>query len=153
MMMEAFAATIIGLIAPYLAKGAEEFAKAVGKEAFDQCKRLTDRLQRWWQGNPVASVTVDNFAKDPQNYGGVLGHLLATDLAKDPQLATELQQIVDSMGPNVEVVQKIDIGKGVTGAEIGELVAGSVNVRQEIRDAQSVIGFKANKVGGGSSPD
>ena len=52
------------------------------------------------------------------------------------------------MGPSVEVVQKMEVARGVTGADIGTLVAGRVRVQQEIRDAQNVSGFKADKVGG-----
>jgi hypothetical protein len=35
MVMETLAAEAVSLVAPYLAKGAEEFAKAAGKEALD----------------------------------------------------------------------------------------------------------------------
>jgi hypothetical protein len=43
--MEALAASVISLVAPYLILGAEEFPKSVGKEAFDQCKALAERLK------------------------------------------------------------------------------------------------------------
>jgi hypothetical protein len=147
--METLAASAIGLVAPYLAKGAEEFAKAAGQAGFDQCKALVGRLQRWWSGDPVAAAAADNLAKDPQKYGKLLGQLLSADLANDPTFAAELRKLVEGVGPSVEVIQKMEIANGVTGADIGELVTGRVRVEQTIADAANVTGFKANKVGGG----
>lgn len=146
--MEALAGSAISLVAPYLAKGAEEFAKSAGKAAFEQCKALAGRLQRWWSSDPVAAAAADNLPKDPQKYGKLLGELLSTDLAKDPAFAKDLRKLVEDLGPSVEVVQNMEIAHGVTGADIGELVTGTVRVQQTIGDAVNVTGFKANKVGG-----
>jgi hypothetical protein len=58
--MEALAATVISLVAPYLAKGAEEFAKEAGKEAF--VKALVNRLQAWWTSDTVAEALIGTSA-------------------------------------------------------------------------------------------
>lgn len=146
--MEAFAASVISIVAPYLAKGAEAFASAAGKEVFDRVKALAGRLQKWWSGDPVAAAAADNIAKDPERYGKLLSDLLASDLAKDESFAAELRKLMDDVGPSVDVVQRMEIARGVTGADIESLVGGSVRVQQEIKDAQNVTGFKAGKVGG-----
>ncbi len=146
--METLAANAISLVAPYLVKGAEEFAKCVGKAAFDQCSALVERLRSWWSSNPVATAAADNLAKDPETYGKMLGQLLSADLQKNPALAAELRECIENAGPSIDVIQKIEIANGVTGADIGELITGTVKVQQDIKNATNVTGFKATKVGG-----
>jgi hypothetical protein len=43
---------------------------------------------------------------------------------RSARFATELRSLVDDMGPDVEVVQKIEVGRGVTGADIGSMLKG-----------------------------
>jgi len=146
--MEALAAAAISMIAPYVAKGAEQFASEAGKAAFGAVKALADRLQRWWSNEPVAAAAAGQIAVDPEKYSPIVTSLLAADLAKDDQLASEIQQLVNDAQPYVEVVQRMKIARGVTGADIDELLRGTVHVEQTIDDAQNVTGFKAKKVGG-----
>jgi len=146
--METLAASAISIVAPYLAKGAEEFAKLAGKEALELVKKLAGRLERWWKGDPVAQAAAQNLSKDPERYSSMLSELLSTDLAKDNDFATELRGLIDGMGPTVEVVQKIEVGRGVTGADIGTMLRGRVRVTQDMREADNVTGFKAGRLGG-----
>jgi hypothetical protein len=146
--MDPLVATIISIVGPYLAKGAEEFAKSAGSAAFDGAKALVARLTKWWSQEPVAEAAAKSFKSDPERYGKVLAGELAQDLEKNPALADELRQLVKGMGSSVEVIQKIEVADGVTGADIGSLVEGHVRVEQEIKQAKNVTGFKANKVGG-----
>ena len=145
--MTPLVATVISIAAPYLTKGAEEFAKSAGAAAFDAAKALMNRLQKWWSKAPVAEAAAKALPSDPERYAKLLGEELESDVAKDPSLAAELQQLVSAAGPYVDVIQKIDVANGVTGADIGSLVSGHVRVQQEIRDAQNVTAFKATKVG------
>jgi len=145
--MDPLVTTIIGVVSPYLAKGAEEFAKSAGTAAFNGAKALVARLSQWWSQEPVAAAAANSFKSDPQRYGKILGDQLEYDLAKDPSLADELRRLVNGMGPSVEVIQKIEVARGVTGADIGSLAAGQVRVQQEFQDAQNVVGFKATNVG------
>ena len=147
--MDPLVATIIGIIGPYLAKGADEFAKSAGKAAFEGTKKLVDRLSRWWKGDPVADATVSNFAAEPELNAEMLATRLAHAIKKDPSFADELRVLVDELGPNVDVIQKMEIARGVTGGKIGELVSGRVRVQQEMKDAQNVVGVEINRMGGG----
>jgi hypothetical protein len=146
--MDTLVSTVIAIVGPYLAKGAEEFAKSVGSAAFGGAKALVERLRRWWSHEPVAEAAAKAFSSDPERYAKVLSEQLACDLAKDESFATDLRKLVEDIGASVDVIQKIEIARGVTGADIGSLVAGHVRVQQDIRDAQNVTGFKAQKVGG-----
>src|SRR5262249_22821855 len=99
--MEAtLAATAIGIVGPFLAKGAEEFMKSAGKEAFGAVKALANRLQKWWSGDPVAAAAANNLGQDPQRYGKLLAELLATDLARDQGFDAELRKLVQDVGPS-----------------------------------------------------
>ena len=112
-------------------------------------KAVADRLHRWWSGEPVAADTADSLPLDPETYSPILTQLLASDLAKDDAFAAEVQALTDQIGPNVHVVQKIEVANGVTGADVERLVTGTVRVDQGITDAQDVTGFRAKEVGGG----
>ncbi|HEY7577895.1 MAG TPA: hypothetical protein VH855_09885 [Acetobacteraceae bacterium] len=145
--METLAASAISIIAPYLAKTAEEFAKEAGKEAFELAKKITGRLERWWRGDPVAQTAAENLSKDPERYSSMLSGLLSADLAKDEKFAADLRSLIDEMGPIVEVVQKMEIARGVTGADINAMLQGRVRVEQDMRQAENVTGFKAQRLG------
>jgi hypothetical protein len=146
--METLAVSAISLLAPYLSKGAESFAKAAGNEAFEGVKALASRLQKWWSGDPVATAAVANLSKDPQRYGKLLSELLATDLSTDGSFAVELRKLVEDLAPSVDVIQKMEIARGVTGAEIGSLVRGAVRVEQQIKDGTNVTAVRVDKIGG-----
>lgn len=72
---------------------------------------------------------------------------LAHDLERDPAFAKELRQLVGPLEPVLEVIQRMEVAQGVTGADLKELVRGSVRVEQVIGDARQVTGFKADRIG------
>jgi hypothetical protein len=109
---------------------------------------LASLLQKWWRGDPVATAAVENFSKDPKRYGNSLSGLLASDLVHDKSLAAELRKLLDNLGPQVEVIQKMEIARGVTGADIRSLVRGTVRVEQDFKSAKDSTGVKIDKVGG-----
>ena len=146
--MEALAATVISIVSPYLVKSAEEFVKSAGEAAFNGTKALVERLIRWWKRDPIANTAATSFKSDPERYGKLLGEQLQHDLAKNESFAEELRALVDTLGPSVEVIQRMEIARDVTGADIGTLVSGKIRVEQDIHEALNVTGFKADKVGG-----
>jgi hypothetical protein len=145
--MEAIAATAISIIAPYLAKGAEEFAKEAGKQAFATVKALAVRLQEWWSKDPVTTAAVEALAASPERSSRTLAQYLSEDLANDAALASDLKRLLSDVGPHIEVVQRMDVARGVVGADIERLIRGSVRVNQDIKDATDVRGFTAKTVG------
>jgi hypothetical protein len=85
--MEALAASVISLVSPFLAKGAEEFAKEAGKEAFAPVKALVERLALWWKGD------ADWRAVDPYLQRLLIYHLLAA--GPDGNLPAKLAAVLD----------------------------------------------------------
>jgi hypothetical protein len=55
---------------------------------------------------------------------------------------------VQDIGPDVQVIQRIEVAKGVTGADIDELIRGSVRIEQEMSEAEDVTGLRAKRIGG-----
>jgi len=145
--METLAATVLGLIAPYLAKGAEEFAKEAGKQAFDKIGAVVDRLRAWWSKDPVAAALASELPASPEDNSKMLGERLARAMERDPSLSSDLSRLVSESGPYVDVVQKIEIAKGVTGAKIKEAIRGTLSVKQEMKNADSVTGVEIDKLG------
>src|SRR4051794_23811940 len=146
--MEALAAAAISIVAPYLVKGAEAFAQEAGEQAAGAAKALVGRLRTWWTGEPVAQSVAENLSSDPKKYSPILGGLLASELDKDEALAADVKGLVDDVGPAVTVVQRIEVADGVTGADIEQLVRGSVHVEQEMKHAHDVTGYKGGSIGG-----
>jgi hypothetical protein len=146
--MDPLVISVIGVVSPYLAKGAEEFAKQTGAAAFNAAKSLVTRLSQWWKNEPVAEAAANSFAKDPERYAKVLAAQLEYDVKNDESLAADLRKLVADIGPSVDVIQKMEVARGVTGADIGSLLRGTVRVEQNMRDAQDVTGVRADRVGG-----
>lgn len=140
--MEALAASVISLVSPFLAKGAQEFAKEAGKDAYAQVKALVERLALWWKGDAVAGALVSAFPAKPVNSAKMLGMSLTTALNGDASFAADVSRLVSASGPYVEVVQRIKVAEGVTGAEIGEMLRGTLRVVQEMETAKGVTGTK-----------
>ena len=145
--METLAAAAISLLAPYLAKGAEQFAGEAGKGAADAVRAIAERLQRWWSKEPVAAAAVQSLPADPAKYAPILAGLLSSDLQHDPSFASELRALVDDAGPHVTVIQHMTVAIGVTGADVDELLRGSVHVEQVMDEARDVTGFRAKAIG------
>jgi hypothetical protein len=145
--METLAASVIALVTPYLVKGAEEFAKEAGGAAFETVKALADRLRSWWGGDPVAAAAGENLAKEPEEYASLLAQRLTTALAKDKDLAADLTKLTSSVGPYAEIVQNIQVARGVTGAKIKSLVEGRLKIVQTIDKAVNTTGLDADTFG------
>ena len=140
--MEPLAASVISLVSPFLAKGAEEFAKEAGKEALAQVKALVERLALWWKGDAVAGALVSAFRTKPVDSARMLGMSLTTALNDDASFAADVGRLVSAADPYVEVVQRIKVAEGVTGADIGEMLRGTLRVVQEMETAKDVTGAK-----------
>jgi len=145
--MEALVASVIGLVTPYLVKGAEEFAKEAGGAAFETVKALAERLRKWWSGDPVAAAAGENLAKQPEEYAPLLAQRLSAALARDKYFAADLTKLTNSAGPYAEVVQNIKVAHGVTGAKIRAAVAGHLKVVQSMDEAVNVTGLEADTFG------
>jgi SOS response regulatory protein OraA/RecX len=145
------AVQVVAILLPFVKKGADEFAseigQAAGKEAASMVKNLLNTLKTRWKTDKEASGELARFEEKPERYQPVLEDILKEKLAEDKDLAAELRQIMDSLGTSLKVIQKMDIGKDVTGVDIGEVISGNIDVDQDIKEGTNITPAKINKFG------
>ena len=145
--MSVLVAATVALVTPYLVKGAEGFSEAAGKDAYEAVKALVGRLSAWWADKPAAKAAAEDMKRDPEENASILAGALERGIARDPQFESELRELVEKANPHLEVIQKIEIADGVTGAKIDDFLNGKVVVRQEIGDAKNVVGADIKRMG------
>jgi hypothetical protein len=138
---------VLAVLTPYLVKGAKEFAGAVGDAAYEKAKGMLTTLKQRWAPDKDASTSLEQFEKKPALYKPVVETLLKEKLQSDAALAKELGELLQEMGPTLEVLQKMDEGRNVTGLDAKELNKGRVSVTQEIKNADGVTGVKIDRIG------
>lgn len=146
--LEALAASVISVLAPYIVKGGEAFAKEAGKAAFQTVGSLFQLIRSTFSGDPEAASTLEAFEQKPTRYESALKEILMEKLESDPQFSGKIGELLREMGPQLDVIQKMQVGKNITGMEIGEMASGKAKVDQTIDHGENVTGLKVNKVGG-----
>lgn len=135
------------LVAPYLAKGGEKVAEALGEQIGGQVKGLVDRITARFRREPAQAQVLDEYAADPAANEGAAQATLARELEADPTFRAQVEQDVNRFGPVLSVVQRIKEGKEVTGAEFDEVRKGLIQVHQEIDKGENIIGIRGGSFG------
>jgi hypothetical protein len=138
---------VMGVLVPYIKKGAEEFISSAGKDAFEKSKAILETLKRKWSGDKEATETLEHFEEKPDRYKSAIEDILKEKLSQDKEFAEELQKMLKDMGPELEIIQKMKTAENVTGLEADEIIEGKAKVTQEIEKARDVTGAKIKRVG------
>jgi hypothetical protein len=141
------AANVVAVLAPYAAVGAQEFARNVGKEAYEKAKGMLATLRAKWAGDEEATDALTRFEEKPERYAPVLEDVLKEKLAEDKELAMVLSTLLSEMGPSLEVVQRMEEGRRVTGLQAEEMAEGRARVRQDIGTGEDVTGARIRRIG------
>jgi hypothetical protein len=141
------AANVMSVLMPYAAMGAQEFAKSAGKEAYEKAKSLLGTLKARWAGDEEATDAVARFEEKPERYRPVLEGILEEKITQDKELAAELATLLEEMGPSLEVVQRMEEGRRVTGVEAEQMSGGRARVRQQIGRGEDVTGARIGRIG------
>jgi hypothetical protein len=141
------AATAISILTPYVAKGAEEFAKAAGKEVYEKTKRLYSYVKEKLSGNDEAVATISLYEKNPARHGEALEGILAEEMEKDKKFAEGVSRELEEIGPYIHIILKMEEGEGVIGMEADEFKAGRANVEMDIKKGKNITGGKYKKIG------
>jgi hypothetical protein len=141
------AANVVAVLAPYAALGAQEFAKSVGKEAYEKAKGMLAVLKAKWTADEEATEALSRFEEKPERYAPVLEDVLREKLAEDKELAAVLSTLLNEMGPSLEVVQRMEEGRRVMGLEAEEMTEGGATVRQDIGRGEDVTGARIRHIG------
>jgi len=143
----ALAANVMSVLMPYAAMGAQAFARSAGKDAYEKAKSLLGTLKARWAGDEEATDAVDRFEEKPERYRPVLEGILEEKITQDEQLAAELATLLEEMGPSLEVIQRMEEGRRVTGVEAEQMSGGRAKVRQDIGRGEDVTGARIGRIG------
>ena len=138
---------VLTVLTPYLVKGAKEFVSVAGDVACEKASGMLQKLKQRWAGDKEASTSLEQFEQKPERYKPVIEDILKEKLTNDESLSRELSTMLQDMGPTLEIIQKMDEGRNVTGVEAKELNKGRVGVTQEIKKADGVTGAKIDRIG------
>ncbi len=141
------AAGVMTVLVPFARLGAEEFARATGRSAYEKAKNLLGALKSRWAGDEEAADALARFEEKPERYAAVLEDVLLEKLNRDEELATVLAVLLSEMGPNLEVIQEMEEGRRVTGLEAEEMSGGRARVTQRIERGEDVTGAKIERIG------
>jgi hypothetical protein len=141
------AANVVAVLAPYVAVGAQEFVRNAGKDAYEKAKTMFATLRAKWTGDEEATDALTRFEEKPERYAPVLEDVLNEKLAEDKELAAVLSTLLNEMGPSIEVVQKMEEGRKVTGLEAEEMSGGRATVDQDIGRGEDVSGARVRRIG------
>ena len=137
----------MSVLMPYAAKGAEEFAKSAGADAYQKVTRLLGILKIRWSGDKEATDTLAHFEEKPERYQAALKDILEEKLAQDKELAEELRNQLNGMGPELNIIQQMEEGWKVTGLEAEEMTEGRAKVRQDIQRGEDIMGARIRRIG------
>jgi hypothetical protein len=141
------ASTTMGILMPYVKKGAEQFISSAGKEAYEKSKAILGILRKRWLEDKEATETLERFEQKPDRYKSALEDILNEKLAQDKGLAEELQKRLIDMDPDLEIIQKMNTAENVIGLEADEVVRGRAKVTQEIEQVKNVTGARIKRIG------
>jgi hypothetical protein len=108
MAIETLATTAVTILAPYVAAGGKKAAEVLGAGLAKQAEKLLSKMGDWFRGDQKAERALRDYELDPDPYGPVVQHFLLQKLRANPNLADELEALLDGMGSLVEVLQNVE---------------------------------------------
>ncbi len=141
------ATNVITVLAPFVAKSAEEFASKAGEAAYEKAKAILSTLKQKWSKDEGATGVLALFENKPESYQGVLKDILGAKLSQDEDLKERLTHIIQDIGPTIEVLIKMDDAENVKGAKFGDVKRGHITHTEEIKKGKDIRGPEFGSVG------
>ncbi len=138
---------VMSVIMPYVTRGAKDFINMAGDVAYNKAKLFMEKLKARLAGDEEATNNLNLLEKKPQRYENVVESILQEKLNEDKDLAAELEKLLHDFGPELSIIQKMKVGRGVTGLEADEVTGGRVSIEQHIEQAENVIGTRIKRIG------
>src|SRR5205807_428208 len=129
---------VMAVLLPFVSKGAEEFASKVGDAAYEKAKTLLTVLKQKWSGDKEATESLALFEQKPQRYQAALEDILQEKLVEDHDLVIQLVQLLQEMGPTLEIIQHLEEGKDILGLKAKELRSGRYRVTQDVAKGERI---------------
>jgi mevalonate kinase len=147
MIISELAAEAVTILTPFVASGAKKIVNAVGKVALEKLDTFITRLKQRWSGNPVAENTLQRFEKDPERYAPIMEDVLKEEMEQDEAFAQEVKTMVKEIGPQIKIVQKLNVGIDVTGLKAGTASRGKIDIEQDIKKGKNITGAEIDEIG------
>ena len=145
------AAGAAALLAPYLKKAGEEFAGEAGKYVQEKARVLWQKIRAKLDGDPPAKVVLDKFEANPDAHAEEFKAKVEEKIGADKPLGDQISADVADVkakAPYVRVVQKIKEAEDVVGVKANRLKAGTVDVDQGIEVAKGkIVGVDIGDIG------
>ncbi len=145
----AFVEQLLTSLIPYASKAAENAAKRFGDDAYEKAKALYQRLRLKIASDETAQRELDRFIEDPGGDAQLLKQVLRALLAEDPELFRELQAwLATNDAPEVRILQdvyKADIVTGIIAKSLGK--GARLEVKEKVQEAKRVTGAVIGKIG------
>lgn len=138
---------VMAVLLPFVTKGAEEFAAKVGDAAYEKAKNLLATLKQKWSEDKEATESLIRFEEKPERYKTALEDILEEKLAEDYDLAAQIAQLLQEMGPILAIVQQMEEGKDIIGLKAGDLRSGRYRIEQHITKGERITGAELNTSG------
>ncbi|MGW8375341.1 hypothetical protein [Streptomyces sp. ODS28] len=143
------AAGAVTLLAPFLARAAEDFAGAAGNSVWLKTQELFSRLRTRFTGTEHEE-TVRDFAEGPELHTEEMTALLASECERDDALRAEIERVLSEVkraGPHIAIVQKVNQMESQVGLRAKKMTKGDVNVTQEADRAVSGAAVEIDEIG------
>jgi hypothetical protein len=95
-----------------------------------------------------ASDALTYLTQKPDRYQPILEEIL-TEKLEDRELASLLSRLVQEMRPQLEVIEKMKVGKQIIGIEAEQMTGGTAKAQQELEQGENVTGAKIKTIGPG----
>jgi hypothetical protein len=145
------AAGAAALLSPYLKKAGEEFAGEAGKYVQEKARDLWQKIRAKLDGDPPARVVLDKFEANPDAHVGEFTVKVQEKIAADKPLADEISAGVADVkrnAPYVRVVQRIKEAEDVVGVKANSLKTGTVDLDQALDVAKGkIVGVDIGDIG------
>lgn len=117
----ALGATVVAVVAPLLAKGAEKFVEEFGKDAYERGKALLSRVRNRLKGKPEAEKALAACEQSPgPESQQALAQVIEGELVASPDLAHELAPLVQELAALIEIASaaspKYQVAAKIVGA-------------------------------------
>jgi hypothetical protein len=140
-------ATVVTILAPYVADAGKEIVKTAGEIGLEKAKGLLGWLKKQFSDDPVAANDLLRFEKDPEKFADGLTETIVTKASTDPAFKAAVTERVNEFGPVLTVVQQFKDAADLVGMKLGTVTAGTMTVTQTGDKAKNVVGIDAVNIG------
>jgi hypothetical protein len=139
-------ATVVTILAPYVADAGKEVVKAAGELGLQKAKSLLAWLKEQFADDPVATSDLSRFEKNPEAFAPGLEATIAKKAEDDKNFSAEITNRVNDLAPVLTVIQNFRDARDMTGIKAGTVRRGELSSTQGGETAANVTGIDVGTV-------